>query len=159
LPRDTVQAAALAARHDERVPEVAIGGAAGRLRHAVEIRHPSFCTPSFIALLRRHGFALVIADTAGHFPFLEDVTADFVYVRLHGDEELYRSGYSSEAIDHWGARVRAFARGLEPADAIRAGPRLGGKRRPRDVYVYFDNDVKAHAPFDAQALTRAVAAA
>jgi uncharacterized protein YecE (DUF72 family) len=121
------------------------------LRHAVEIRHASFATPEFIALLRRHGVALVLADTAGKWPYLEDVTADFMYLRLHGDKELYASGYTEAALDRWAERIRAWARGTEPRDAKRVdGP--AGKTRGRDVYCYFDNDVKVRAPFDADRL-------
>jgi uncharacterized protein YecE (DUF72 family) len=156
LPRDTAEAARLARNHDDRVREPAWGdGPLQKLRHAVEIRHPSFCVPSFPALLRRYGIGCVIADTAGHFPYFEDVTADFVYVRLHGDEELYRSGYSAAAIAHWARRVRAFAAGREPDDAVRIAGRAPLRRAGRDVYVYFDNDVKVHAPFDALALAEA----
>ena len=87
------------------------------LRHAVEIRHESFVDPSFVALLRRHGAALVVADTAGKWPRREDLTADFVYMRLHGDEEIYKSGYTDEALDRWAGRIRAWARGGQPPDA------------------------------------------
>jgi len=158
LPRDTTRARELARDHDERVREPDLGDGRERpLRHAVEIRHPSFCVPAFPALLRRYGVAFVIADTAGHFPYFEDVTTDFVYVRLHGDEELYRSGYSAKAIAHWARRVRAFGAGGEPDDAVRIGGPAPSRRGGRDVYVYFDNDVKVHAPFDALALAKATA--
>lgn len=160
LPRDTLQAAELARDHDDRVREPAFGVRVCReLRHAVEIRHPSFCTPSFAELLRRQRVAWVIADTAGHFPYFEDITADFVYVRLHGDEELYRSGYSPEALRRWARRVRAYAAGGEPKDATRFDGPAVVRPRGRDVFVYFDNDVKVHAPFDAKALALAAAAA
>lgn len=89
LPRDTEAAASLARHHDRRVAGRALTEAdrRARLRHAVEIRHPSFLNPSFIRLLRRHGVALVFADAAG-WPYAKDVTADFIYIRLHGSEEL-----------------------------------------------------------------------
>jgi len=151
LPRDTGAALALARRHDERL--------AGRawleidrvrpLRHAVEIRHASFVDPAFIALLRRHRIALVVADTAGRWPLLEDLTADFVYVRLHGDKELYASGYDDGALDRWAARIAAWRDGGQVEDARLASPRPGRSRSHRDVYCYFDNDVKVHAPYDA----------
>jgi uncharacterized protein YecE (DUF72 family) len=102
----------------------------------MEVRHESFRDPAFVALLRAHDVALVVADTAGKFPYLEDVTADFVYVRLHGDTELYRSGYSEGALDIWAERVR------------------GWRDAGLDVCVYFDNDIDAHAPFDALGLAR-----
>jgi uncharacterized protein YecE (DUF72 family) len=104
------------------------------LRHAVEVRHESFRDQAFYDLLREHGVGLVVADTAGKWPFLTEVTADLVYVRLHGDEELYVSGYTPQALDGWAERIRGWlAAGL-------------------DVVVYFDNDVKVHAPYDAMAL-------
>ncbi|HEY0334470.1 MAG TPA: DUF72 domain-containing protein, partial [Stenotrophomonas sp.] len=124
-----------------------------RLRHAIEVRHESFLDPAFIALLRRHRVGLVVADTAHRYPLMEDVTADFVYIRLHGDAELYASGYSDPALDRWGRRIQSWAEGGEPADAARsAGPAPPRKRR--EVYCYFDNDAKVHAPFDAAALMR-----
>jgi uncharacterized protein YecE (DUF72 family) len=90
LPRDTAQAAAIARRHDHRVEgRTSLEPDAKRpLRHAVEIRHASFRDPAFVALLRKYRIALVVADTAGKWPLLEDLTSDFVYVRLHGDKEL-----------------------------------------------------------------------
>jgi uncharacterized protein YecE (DUF72 family) len=124
-----------------------------RLRHAVEIRHESFLEPSFIALLRRYRIALVVADTAGKWPYREDVTADFVYLRLHGDKQLYASGYTPRALARWERRISAWHRGAEPPDAHRiAGP--APRVRRRDVYCYFDNDAKVHAPFDALSLRR-----
>ena len=124
------------------------------LRHALEVRHESFATPELIDLLREHDVALVVADTAGRWPFLTDLTADFVYVRLHGDVELYKSGYTDEALERWAARVRAWRDGRKPPAAtfVAPAPRL----RPRDVYVYFDNDVKVHAPYDAMNLAAKV---
>ena len=138
LPRTTREAARLAKNHDQRVVRASFGaGTARELRHAVEVRHPSFVCEQFVKLLRKQDIGLVIADTAGLFPYLEDATSDFVYMRLHGDEEIYRSGYSTEAIARWARLVKRFS-------------------TERDVYVYFDNDVKVHAPFDAQALAEAV---
>lgn len=154
LPRDTESAAALARRHDHRL--------AGRawtdtercrpLRHAIEIRHESFLDPEFIALLRRHHVALVFADLV-EWPFAEDLAADFVYLRLHGSEELYASGYTDQALDHWAARVRRWANGSQPDDAKLIAPGTApAKRGARDVFVYFDNDAKVRAPADARSL-------
>ncbi|WP_163506786.1 DUF72 domain-containing protein [Fodinicola acaciae] len=136
LPRTTTEAAALAAGHDEKLAgRVWLTTEADRpLRHALEVRHASFDQPEAVELLRHYGIALVVADTAGTFPYLEHVTADFVYVRLHGDRELYVSGYSAAALDGWAEKIRGWsAAGL-------------------DTYVYFDNDAKVHAPADAIAL-------
>lgn len=77
-----------------------------RLRHAVEIRHPSFLCDTFIDLLRKHKVALVVADSAGKWPYVEEVTAEFVYLRLHGDVELYSSGYTARALRRWRLRIR-----------------------------------------------------
>jgi uncharacterized protein YecE (DUF72 family) len=100
----------------------------------------------------------VVADTAGRHPYAEDVTADFVYIRLHGDTELYASGYSDAALDHWAARIRHWANGGEAADARKFASLAPPRRSSRDVYCYFDNDAKVHAPFDAQSLQRRIEA-
>jgi uncharacterized protein YecE (DUF72 family) len=85
-----------------------------------------------------------------HMKTLADVTSDFVYVRLHGEQELYVSGYGDEALDRWASRVRAWHQGATPTDGrTLAAPAPSGLR---EVFVYFDNDVKVHAPFDAIAL-------
>lgn len=138
LPHDGRAARERMAEHDDRVEgrlfdELPLRR---RMRHAVEIRHESFVDPAFLALLRRHRIALVVADTAGRWPKLFDVTSDFVYVRLHGDAELYASGYGDAALDEWAARIAAWR-----DDGL-------------DVYVYFDNDIKVHAPFDARRLAQ-----
>jgi len=133
LPRDTEQALALARRRDARMTGRARLSIDARrpLRHAVEVRHPSFMQRRFISLLERNKIGLVVADTAGKWPRMFDVTSDFVYVRLHGDIKIYTSGYTPRALDGWARRIRRW------------------KKDGRDVYVYFDNDVKVRAPFDA----------
>jgi uncharacterized protein YecE (DUF72 family) len=141
LPRDTEAAAALAAKHDERLDGRAWTSTDARrpLRYALEVRHASFQVDGFGELLTTHDIACVVADSAGTWPYFEQVTArDLVYVRLHGAEELYSSGYTPEALHSWAAKVREW-------------------RRSRDVYVYFDNDVKVRAPADARSLAALVA--
>jgi uncharacterized protein YecE (DUF72 family) len=138
LPRTTGEALALARRRDARMhgrSRLAID-AERRLRHAIEIRHESFMSEAFVRLLRKHDIGLVVADTAGKWPKLFHVTSDFVYLRLHGDVRIYTSGYSERALASWARRIR------------------GWDRAGRDVYVYFDNDVKVRAPFDALNLMR-----
>ncbi|HTZ44944.1 MAG TPA: DUF72 domain-containing protein [Jatrophihabitans sp.] len=137
LPRSTGEAAYLARRHDGRVAGRAWTGCRDDrpLRHAMEVRHDSFRAPAFLQLLTAHRVAAVIADTAGRWPQFETVTADFVYVRLHGARELYVSGYTEPELRGWERRIRGWlAAGL-------------------DVFVYFDNDVKVRAPYDAMALS------
>ena len=153
LPRTQSAAATLAQQHDRRIgaPALPAKVVRRRMRHAVEVRHASFCTKEFIALLRRRGVGLVVADAARKYPLLEDITADFVYIRLHGAEELYASGYDAAALADWARRIRCWAQGREPRAPRRieaAAPRRSG----RDVYVYFDNDAKVKAPFDARSL-------
>jgi len=156
LPRDSQSAVELARQHDDRVAGRALIETDWRqpLRHAIEIRHPSFLDPAFIRLLRRHRVALVIAD-AVDWPYAEDLTADFLYLRLHGSDELYASGYEAAALDRWAARIALWASGASPVDAALV---LRDEPPPscpmRDVYVYFDNDAKVRAPADAQALRR-----
>ena len=154
LPRSTREAVALARRHDGRLPARAwLRSSQDRpLRHAIEVRHPSFMVPEFVGLLREHEIALVVADTAGKWPFFEDVTAPFLYVRLHGDKELYASGYSRAALEGWARKIEAWRAGHETSDTITVGPPARKTRSGREVFVYFDNDVKVRAPFDAMSL-------
>lgn len=157
LPADTDAAACLARRHDARMERKGVwldGGASRPIRYAVEVRHESFFAPAFIDLLRRWRVALAFADTAGHWPYAEDLTADFVYVRLHGSRELYASGYSDAELDWWATRLRTWMDGREPDDARHVSDDPPPAAAVRCAYVYFDNDARAHAPFDAVNLAR-----
>jgi uncharacterized protein YecE (DUF72 family) len=152
LPRTTSRAAELARSHDFRVRHGSyLAVRADRpIRYALEVRHETFDDPAFVGLLRRHDIALCVADTAGKWPSLEDVTSSFLYIRLHGDKELYVSGYGAPALDRWAARIAAWREGGQPPDAELAAPNSPPRPRTgRDVFVYFDNDVAAHAPYDA----------
>ena len=155
LPRSTAQAAELAARHDERLDGRALTDtdADRPLRHALEVRHPSFAAPEPVEFLRQHGIGLVVADAAGSWPHLEDVTADFVYLRLHGAEELYASGYTTAELDRFAELITSWRNGDCPLTAHTAAP-PPSTRKDRDVYAYFDNDIKAHAPHDAMSLAK-----
>lgn len=152
LPADTEAAAALARRHDEHVRNVETAiDTPRRMRHAIEIRNDSFCDERFIALLRKYNAALVISDAVADWPYAEDMTADFTYMRLHGSEVLYGGEYTDAALDRWAQRVQTWGNGDEPADAKRIG-KAAHKTGGRDVYCYFDNDQKVRAPFDAARL-------
>lgn len=142
LPRNAREAGQLAEGHDDRLRRGALTEAAVNVpyRHAFEVRHPSYFQEEFYALLREHGHSWVVADTAGKFPYAEAVTASYVYVRLHGSTELYASRYSDPELDSWAARI------------------MGWRRTGLDVYVYFDNDAKVHAPSDALRLIERVGA-
>jgi len=155
LPHDTTAALRLARKRDSRMKGRALLSIDRNrpLRHAVEIRHESFLDASFIDMLRARNIALVVAETAGRWPLTYDVTANFIYMRLHGDKELYRSGYGDQALDQWARRIEAWHRGSEPKDAAKVSARKPPARRARDVYCFFDNtDVKLGAPVDAQRL-------
>lgn len=146
LPSSTTQVRELALDHDQRLD--------GRawleidqdrpLRHALEPRAQSFEDRALPDALRAHGVALAIADTAGRWPRFDARTADFAYLRLHGSTELYASGYTPEELRDWARRVLSRARGE------------GADEAPQDVYVYFDNDARGHAPHDASALAALV---
>jgi uncharacterized protein YecE (DUF72 family) len=157
LPGTQQQAAELARNHDERMRDRSWFAVARKasLRHAVEIRHESFANEQFILLLRRYGVGLVVADTV-EWPLLMDISASFVYCRLHGSEVLYASGYEAEAIETWARRVVIWARGGEVEDGRKACKRNAARRKMRDVFVYFDNDIKVRAPFDAEQLRNRV---
>ena len=158
LPQDTESGLALARQHQPRMEgKVFLEMDEKRpMRHAVEVRHESFRDARFIALLRKYNVALVVADTAGRWPYMEDVTADFVYIRLHGDKELYASGYDDEATERWAARIHAWSTGGQPDGFVCASASAPPARASRDVYCYFDNDIKVHAPYDAQRLLAAL---
>jgi uncharacterized protein YecE (DUF72 family) len=137
LPRTTAEVAALAKNHDGRLSgDRALTTASVDLpvRHALEFRSPSFAVPEALAVLRAHGVACVLADTAGRWPRVDEDTGAVRYVRLHGDKKLYASGYTDRALEDWAERCLAWA--------------AGGQ----DVFVYFDNDMKGYAPHDALAL-------
>jgi uncharacterized protein YecE (DUF72 family) len=157
LPADTEAASDLARKHDDHLKARAWlhTDACRKMRHAIEIRHDSFVNPRFVAMLRAHSVALVCADTV-KWPLLMDVTADFVYCRLHGSKELYRSGYDADSLDRWSRRVRAWSLGRKMRDGAFAGEQEG-KAQPRDVFLYFDNTDKLRAPQDAASLMRRVA--
>lgn len=136
LPRSSGDAAELAKRHDEKISGDRVHAhtdADRPIRHAVEFRSPTFETDEALAVLAEQGIACVLADTAGRWPRVDADTADFRYLRLHGDKELYASGYDDAAIRGWAETVTGWA-------------------RDKDVYCYFDNDVKGYAPHDAQRL-------
>jgi uncharacterized protein YecE (DUF72 family) len=135
LPRDVAAAERWARRHDQRTTgRSALRAPDGRgclIRHAIEIRHPSWLSDAALRVLREQNIALVAADTAGRHPLTLERTADFAYVRLHGATTLYASRYSDRELDSWAALI---ARWTAAGD---------------DVYVYFDNDAEGHAPHDA----------
>ncbi len=154
LPRDTEAALAIARDCEPRMEGRSYLSVdrKRRMRHAVEIRNASFVDPAFVELLRKYQVALVVADTAGKWPHHEDLTSDFVYIRLHGAEELYTSGYTDAALDEWRRRIESWNAGSQPDDARLISSKKPRRRASRQVYCYFDNDVKVRAPYDARQL-------
>ena len=155
LPRNTREAANLGKKHDNKLKARAWTriSISRRIRYAIEVRHDSFMTPEFFALLRKHNIAFVFADTAGKWPYAEDLTADFIYIRLHGAEELYASGYNDKMLRWWANRIEHWRKAEQPRDAkLITRARKAAKRL--DVFVYFDNDAKVDAPFDANGSQR-----
>jgi uncharacterized protein YecE (DUF72 family) len=155
LPHDTQAAAALARHHDERKRGRSWVNveSESKLRHAVEIRHESFRDLEFLRLLQKYKIALVCADT-NKWPRLMDVTADFIYCRLHGPAEIYASGYDEVALEFWRGNVASWAAGGEPKNTERIGEAARPRKAGRDVFVFFDNDLKVRAPHDAACLMK-----
>jgi uncharacterized protein YecE (DUF72 family) len=153
MPRNTRNAAKLARKHDDKLkaPAWMKVDVSRPLRYALKVRHKSFMTPGFFDLLREHNFAFVFADTARKFPYAEDLTGDLVYIRLHGATKLYVSGYNDKALDGWANRIKLWRMSKQPRDA-KTVTHAKTRAKHLDVFVYFDNDAKVHAPFDAQRL-------
>lgn len=120
------------------------------IRHAIEVRHESFRTPDFIALLRRFRMPVVYADS-DTYPALADLTGDFIYARLQRSLEHEPSGYAPDALDRWAGRFQTWAGGGEPADLPRVIPAAGGDGQPRPCFVYFIAGAKVRAPAAAMA--------
>jgi uncharacterized protein YecE (DUF72 family) len=132
LPHDSEQASVLAEQHDSWM-----GGRTyvdcdrkRKIRNAIEVRHESFRDPAFFKLLKKYRSALVISHSTDAWPYFEELTSDFVYARLHGEGELYSGGYGERALSQWARKIREW-------------------REARPVFLYFDNDTKVRAPFDA----------
>ncbi len=157
LPHDTDTAAEVARGHDERVEEAAYGsGANHRLRHVLEVRHRSYLCEEMVAIARRHGVAIAVSH-AQAWPYTEEVTAGFVYVRLHGPDALYASSYGEDELRRWAQRLHRWRIAEQPDDARTITDRAPPQRRERDVYVYFNNDASGHAPRNAARLRELVA--
>ena len=120
------------------------------LRHVVEVRHDSFKTPGFVALLRKFSIPVVFAEH-DKYPAIADIASDFVYARLQKGDEKLKAGYPPKALDAWAARAKTWAQGREPKDLPRVDKTLA-KKEPRDVFLYFIHEAKIRAPAAAMAL-------
>ncbi|AVJ27436.1 DUF72 domain-containing protein [Achromobacter spanius] len=120
------------------------------LRHALDVRHPSFACEEYVALARRHRAATVYTDS-DEFPAIADRTADFVYARLMRGSTAYKAGYAPKALDAWAERLRVWARGDDPDDLPLVG-KPGAGKKAQDVFAYFINGAKERAPAAARAM-------
>jgi uncharacterized protein YecE (DUF72 family) len=154
LPHDTETALKMAHKREDRMhgKEYLEIDMKLPLRHAVEIRNESFIDKAFIQLLRHYNIAFVIADTGKRWPEKEDVTGDFVYIRLHGDEKLYESNYMDKTLDHWAQRIQTWSEGGQVKGAQLIADLEPPARKSRDIFCYFDNTTKINAPFNARKL-------
>lgn len=127
------------------------------LRHVVEVRHESFCTPVFIALLRKFNVPVVFAE---HFkyPNIADVTGDFVYARLQQGDDTIPTAYPPKTLDTWAERLNDWARGGEPKDLPKVDAKAKIEKIPRDVFAYIIHEGKVRAPAGAQDLIKRVGA-
>ena len=119
-------------------PRAVTDGAEIPFRHAVEVRNESFETAEFTDLLAKHNVAVVVGDTAGRWPYFEDITSDFMYVRLHADEKKYPQGYTRPALQTWADKLTSWSTGVS------------------GIYAFLDNDEKTTAPANAVALSELV---
>src|ERR1044072_8792814 len=122
-----------------------------KLRHVVEVRHDSFRTPAFIALIRRFNVAVVCAEHET-YPGIPDVTSDFVYLRLQKGKDTIKTGYPPKELDAWAKRLGTFSAGGGPKDLEQVDPKSAPKAQPRDVFAYVIHEGKVRAPAAAMAL-------
>ena len=121
------------------------------LRHVIEVRHDSFCTPEFIALLRRFGMAVAYTDHV-KYPNIADVTGDFVYARLQRGKDTVPTAYPPKELDTWSGRLELWAQGKAPVDLPCVSPTPKQKAAPRDVFAYVIHEGKIRAPAGAMEL-------
>jgi uncharacterized protein YecE (DUF72 family) len=120
------------------------------LRHALEVRDASFCTPEFVALARRHHAAIVVSGDSAYTQ-IADASAPFIYARIMGTRETEPLGYSAEELDLWAQRARTWAGGGTPEDLATFAEPLAAKAG-RDVFIYVISGHKARNPAAAMAL-------
>lgn len=139
LPHDAKTAARLAKRHGEKVEGRSFTKAEGDfpIRHAFEFRHPSFHNKDFIAMLKENNVAFVIAHEGGErAPYLEEPTADFIYIRLHGQDKRFAKGYPTTEVETWTKKLKGWI------------------KKGIDCYAYASLDAKVYSPKTALALLK-----
>lgn len=128
------------------------------LRHAIEVRHPSFQCETWLRLARARGVATVFTDSSD-YPSFADVTGGFVYARLMASRETSPTGYPGLQLDAWARRALQWAKGDAPADLPYAGARDAAPVAPRETFVFFISAAKARNPAAAMALQERLEAA
>lgn len=123
------------------------------LRHALEVRHPSFCSPEFIALARKHKAAVVFADHET-YPAIADITSDFVYARLQQGRDDVETGYPAKDLKAWASCAKTWNSGGVPAGLDVVDEKSTAPKSARDVFVYFIHGGKVRAPHAAVALQK-----
>ncbi len=122
-----------------------------KLRHVVEVRHDTFCTPEFIKLAREHNVPIVFAEHET-YPAIPDITGDFIYARLQKGKDEVQTGYAPKALDAWAKRFQTWAEGGAPEDLPLIDAAHKPAKKPRDAFVYFIHEGKVRAPHAAMAL-------
>jgi uncharacterized protein YecE (DUF72 family) len=150
LPHDSKSAAQVAKKHSDKMDGRSYTKVDSdySIRHAFEFRHPSFKNADFISMLKEYGVAVVFAHSGEKSPYMEDLTSDFIYARMHGQDKKFKKGYTKDVLRWWADRVELWTSGFQPADAetvLREKP----KAVKRDAYIYFDTEAKEYAPEDA----------
>ncbi|PDT84416.1 DUF72 domain-containing protein [Sinorhizobium sp. BJ1] len=126
-----------------------------KLRHVVEVRHPSFQVPDFVELLDKYKAAVVLAEHED-YPMIADVTAEFVYARLQKGSDDVKTCYPPAGLDLWADRLKTFAAGGEPDGLEKSAPDRKAKKAPRDVFAFFISSGKVNAPNGARELQKRV---
>jgi uncharacterized protein YecE (DUF72 family) len=153
LPKDSDSAYRLAREHDAKVEQPQLTGAyQGPLTHVIEVRSRVMLLPEMFDMLAEHEVGFALTDSAGSWPYAEEVTGPVVYCRLHGHEQTYVSRYSDEQLDWWAKRARAWMAGKPWNSPVLMRDPARQDQRRHDVYFFFDNDGRGHAPFDARRL-------
>jgi uncharacterized protein YecE (DUF72 family) len=121
------------------------------LRHVLEVRHESFVSAGYLALMRERNLPSVFTDST-EYPSFADLTGDFVYARLMRSESSVATGYSADALDAWAQRAQFWANGEQPPDLprVESSPKIA--KKPRDVFIYFISAAKERNPAAAMAL-------
>jgi uncharacterized protein YecE (DUF72 family) len=121
-----------------------------RLHHVLDVRNESFMHPDFLALARRYQASVVFTD-AEKYPSFSDVTSNIVYARLMRSDASVTTGYSKRALHEWAERVSLWAQGRVPPD-LPLIENAAVEIVPREVFVFFINGAKEHAPAAARYL-------